>query len=315
VRYVVLGAGAVGGTLGISLAESGGDVVLIARNEHARAVRQDGLTLRTPVGSRTTRFDVFESPEGVGWRDQDVLLLCVKSQDTVAALAAVPTHVPIVCAQNGVTNEPAAAERFEDVYGMMVWTPAVHLHPGVVAAYAEPAAVLRLGSYAGPGNLAEPIAADLTRAGLDAEAVADIMQIKHGKLLGNLGNVLDAYCIRDDSLSPMYRAAMAEGGECLRAAGIAFMPRRELFDDMQSRMTHGKIDGEARPGGSTWQSAARNTATELPYLNGYICELGTKLGMPTPVNDALMRIAATADAPRSIRISDYWQPPDPDANG
>ena len=47
-RYVILGAGAVGGVVGGLLAVAGHEVALIARGEHLAAVRRDGLTLHTP---------------------------------------------------------------------------------------------------------------------------------------------------------------------------------------------------------------------------------------------------------------------------
>ena len=47
-RYVVVGAGAVGGTIGVRLAEAGRDVVLVARGRHLDAIREHGLRLDDP---------------------------------------------------------------------------------------------------------------------------------------------------------------------------------------------------------------------------------------------------------------------------
>ncbi len=49
-----MGAGAVGGYLGVRLAEGGSDVTLIARGAHLEALRANGLTLVTPEGERST---------------------------------------------------------------------------------------------------------------------------------------------------------------------------------------------------------------------------------------------------------------------
>jgi len=38
---------------------------------------------------------------------------------------------------------------------------------------------------------------------------------------------------------------------------------------------------------SSWQSLERGRRTEIDYLNGYICEKGKTLGVPTPLNDAV----------------------------
>ena len=47
-RYIILGAGAVGGALGGRLGLAGRDVVLVARGDHLAALRERGLRLRTP---------------------------------------------------------------------------------------------------------------------------------------------------------------------------------------------------------------------------------------------------------------------------
>src|SRR3972149_11405646 len=50
VRYVIYGAGAVGGVIGAKLFMRGREVVLIARGEHLRAIQADGLRLQPPPG-------------------------------------------------------------------------------------------------------------------------------------------------------------------------------------------------------------------------------------------------------------------------
>ncbi len=64
------------------------------------------------------------------------MILCVKSQHTVAALddlrEAAGDRVAVVCCQNGVANERAALRRFSAVYGMLVVLGAMHLEPGEV---------------------------------------------------------------------------------------------------------------------------------------------------------------------------------------
>ena len=47
-RYIIIGAGAVGGAIGGRLALAGRSVVLVARGDHLRALREVGLRLRTP---------------------------------------------------------------------------------------------------------------------------------------------------------------------------------------------------------------------------------------------------------------------------
>ncbi len=50
-RYIIIGAGAVGGTIGGCLFQGGHDVVLVARGAHLDALRAHGLRLATPLGT------------------------------------------------------------------------------------------------------------------------------------------------------------------------------------------------------------------------------------------------------------------------
>src|ERR1700691_2305865 len=104
-RVVVYGAGGARGVLGGRLSEAGHDVVLLARGAHYDALDKDGLRLETPDGAIMLPIPVAPAPDEVDFRDDDVVLLTMKSQDTgpaVAALAAVaPPDLPVVCVQNG----------------------------------------------------------------------------------------------------------------------------------------------------------------------------------------------------------------------
>ncbi len=56
-----------------------------------------------------------------------------------------------------------------------------------------------------------------------------------------------------------------------------------------------QINGSERGGGSSWQSLTRGTGSiEADYLNGEIVLLGRELGVPTPVNEVLQRLANQA---------------------
>jgi 2-dehydropantoate 2-reductase len=150
-RYVIYGAGAIGGGIGGKLKKAGREVVLIARGAHLETLQRDGLTLRTPEGSSTTKVQAVGHPSEIDWRGDEVVVLTMKSQDTQTALEALRDaagDVPVVCAQNGVANERMAARMFSRVYGTVVWMPATHLTPGEVIVHSGPkAGLLDTGRY------------------------------------------------------------------------------------------------------------------------------------------------------------------------
>ena len=205
-RYIIIGAGAVGGVVGGRLAQSGHEVVLVARGAHLAALRADGLRLRVPDGDLTFRLPAVERPEELGeLRADDVLILAVKTQDAEAALAqwgpapvaggtTAAESLPLLCAQNGVEGQRIALRRFRRVYGVCVWLPATHLEPGVVSAAGSPlTGILHLGRYPhGTDDTLHRIAADLEQSAFEAPVVADVARWQYAKLLTNLANAIEA---------------------------------------------------------------------------------------------------------------------------
>jgi 2-dehydropantoate 2-reductase len=300
-RYVIFGAGGIGGVIGARLHQSGHDVVLIARGGHYDAIRDRGLRIQSAEDDETLRIDVVEHPAAITWREDDTVLLATKSQDTAAALLALaetaPPSIAVACAQNGVENERAAARFFANVYGICVMCPTSYLEPGVVQAYSAPiSGILDTGRYPdGVDDVATAITRALSASTFVSEPRPDIMRWKYGKLLMNLGNGVDALCGPGARGTDLYRILREEGVSALRAAGIAFVDSEE---DLARRGDHMKlrpIEGQRRGGGSTWQSLERGLGTvETDYLNGEIALLGRLYGVPTPANELMQRVTARA---------------------
>jgi ketopantoate reductase len=57
-RYIICGAGSVGGVIGARLFEQGSDVVFIARGDHLAVIQRSGLVIESPLGSTTLRVRV-----------------------------------------------------------------------------------------------------------------------------------------------------------------------------------------------------------------------------------------------------------------
>jgi 2-dehydropantoate 2-reductase len=291
-RFVVYGAGAVGGVIGARLFQQGHDVTLIARGAHYEAVRDRGLHLDTPDESVTLPIPVADRPAAVTFRPGDVVLLAMKTQDTWAALtelsAVAPPEVVVASAQNGVENERLALRLFPHVYGVCVLLPAAFLEPGVVEAYMAPkTGSLDVGRYPeGVDETTESLAAAFAGARFESVARPDVMRFKYGKLLTNLGNAVEAVIGPGEQGAEVARLAREEGAACLRAAGIDAPAGVSLLSRIQP------IHGHERLGGSSFQSLRRGTGTiEADYLNGEIVLLGREHGVPTPVNELLRRLA------------------------
>ena len=312
-RFVVYGAGAIGGGIGAQLDRHGHDVVLIARGDHLDAMKSHGLRVRTPEGDFTVEPDVVSHPQDIDWRQGDLVLLCTKSQDTESALGALrdatELDVPVVCVQNGVANERMAARHFASVYATVVWMPATHLEPGVVLLQGSPlSGVLDTGCYPqGTDTLCESLCEALSSSHFLARPRADVMRFKYAKLQRNLGNALQALC-GNVSAGDIVEELRAEAVACFAAAGVESASPQALREELSQHYQHKPIDGETRSGSSTWQSLTRGLPLETDYLNGEIVLLGRLYGVATPFNAALQtlarRHAAASSAPGSVAVDE-----------
>lgn len=306
-RFIVYGAGAVGGVMGARLFEAGHDVVLIARGAHLDAIRERGLQIVSEGGSPHLPIPAVADPSQIDWAEGDVVLLAVKTHQSAAALGALaevaPFDTPIVCLQNGVANEPLALRRFSRVYGGLMLYAAVHLDPGVVVAYHWPeSGIVDIGRFPGRGgtgidDVAEEVSAAWRSAAFRSAAVDDVMPWKRRKLVMNLGNGLDVICgyaARDGEIGTLVRD---EGERAMLAAGLDVVSDADFDDRRRPFLGMSAPDGKEFPGSSSWQSAARGTGdNEVDYLNGEIVLLGRLHGVPTPVNELIQRLVHEATA-------------------
>lgn len=317
-RWIIYGAGAIGGTIGARLYKADENVVLVARGEHGAKLASTGLHFIHPQGNEQLQIPVVGHPEQLKPTTDDVILLCMKTQHSAAALAQLCGlglhNVPIFCVQNGVTNERLAARLCSRVYASVVNLPAMHLEPGVVATYAgtddSAGGVLDSGCYpGGTDETAQQVCAGLVKAGFAASADPRVMAQKYAKLLSNLSNALELVLSHRDDFRDAGKALRAEALACYAAANIDFVPLRDYVTRNSDLYTPVELKDAPRAGGSTLQSLQRGAAdVETDYLNGEISLLGRLHGVATPLNSRLQTLARDVIEgrlqPRSLRWSE-----------
>lgn len=294
-RFVILGAGAIGAGVGGLLWDAGEDVLLIARGENGRALAEHGLDLRLPAGPRRLRVPVGRVDDV---RPGDVVLLATMGHDTADAVSRLPPDVPVVSFQNGLTPMEVMGDRAIAV--AMLYVPAERRGPGVVvlAGVPSPGAIF-LGRW--PSGVLGPepgLAAALVRAGFRAEVMADIAPWIRAKALTNLGGTFVALC--DDPPMDNIEAAVAEARACFAAEGAEVIPD-DVFDARIGPMEVAAVDGLPRVGGSTRHALGRGDRLETESLHGWFVAAGARLGVPTPVNAAIIELARRA-------MAEGWKP-------
>ncbi|MEE8422015.1 MAG: 2-dehydropantoate 2-reductase N-terminal domain-containing protein [Dehalococcoidia bacterium] len=299
-RYIIYGAGGIGGGIGASLHRHGHDVALIARGPQLEAFQSTGVTLHTPDFRETFQIPSFAHPSEIDFTDEDVVLLTMKSQHTAAALddlAAAAGDIPVFCAQNGVANERMALRRFSRVYGTVVYMPATYTVPGEVVVHASPGlGVLDSGRYPeGVDQIVEQVTSALSASAFRSEPDPQIMRKKYAKLITNLGNALMVVCGPASDTSELQRTVRAEAMACYEAAGIDSEPAEAMAALRAGVIEQWEIEGVPRQGSSSWQSILRGTGNvEADFLNGEIALLAAEHGVPAPVNRTVQRLANEA---------------------
>lgn len=312
-RYIIVGAGAIGGTLGGVLARAGLTTILVARGRHAETLASSGLTLRTPDGTFHTAITAVSDAAQVRLTSDDVLVFTTKTQQLDLALQQWvdrPVHgpsgvlgtagdlLPAMTALNGVVAEDKALRYFRRVYGICVWLPAVHLAPGEVIARSWPTVgQFHVGRWpaqlsAGDGVL-EDLKSAWSPAGIRMNIVDDIAPWKYNKLISNLGNAVGALGAADADISRIVALLRDEADRVLRYAGIEFVSfevsNAARVDGPNIRTVPGVDTGASN---STWQSLSRNTGdVETDFFNGEIVRIAHQHGISAPLNGALARLS------------------------
>ena len=113
-RYLVLGAGALGGYFGGMLLKGGADVTFLVRPKRAAQLQRDGLVVKSQDGEIRTQAKTIQQGQFEG--TYDVILLCCKAYDLTGAMAAIAPAMGdqsvILPLLNGVRHIDVLQERF-----------------------------------------------------------------------------------------------------------------------------------------------------------------------------------------------------------
>jgi len=103
-KICIFGAGAIGGYMGVKLAQAGADVSLVARGPHLAAMQKNGLTLIEEDQTTNAAVTASDNPADLGVQDYIIVTLKAHSVPPVVSKMAplIGEHTTIVSGVNGV---------------------------------------------------------------------------------------------------------------------------------------------------------------------------------------------------------------------
>ena len=308
-RVLVVGAGALGGLLGALLHEAKHDVVLLSRSA-TPGIRLEGDAYG-PARDVAVRI---ETATPAGW-SPELVVLAVKTQDVGSALAQHAKTfgaAPVVALQNGLAQDDLVARACGSrrAVAAIAAVDAQHLKPGVIDCARRGSLVLGAARPDAVGSAT--FAARILESAIEIHRTGDAWGARWTKLLVNLGNVVPAITglsFQETSRHPLLARAhvrlLKEGLEVANAEGAKLQPLpwtsplllklsgmapEKLAARIYAKRV-AKVLGETPGYGSTWQSRERGRSIETEWLNGEIVRRGRARELPTPTNDAALRLA------------------------
>jgi 2-dehydropantoate 2-reductase len=311
-KIAIIGAGAIGGYVGVKLALAGEDVTFMVRGANLEAIRQRGMVLEMEDGSRLVADKVKASNDYDAVGPQDLVILATKAQQVEAVAASVPKlfgpDTVVVTMQNGIpfwyfhqhggelagsrvssvdpTGEISRLIPAERVLGCVVYPASELTAPGVVKHIEGDR--FPLGELDGSiSPRVQRISETFIRAGFKAPVLDNIRSEIWLKLWGNLTfnpvSALSRATLVDICQYPLTRelaaAMMAEAQEVAGKLGITF---RVSIDK--------RIGGAEKVGKhktSMLQDVEAGRELEVDALVGSVVELARLTKTPTPHIDAV----------------------------
>ena len=317
-KLAVFGAGAIGSVLGAYLARAGRDITLIDMwAAHVDAMVQHGLKVTAPDEEFTVKVKAVHLAEVCRLRETfDAVLLSVKSYDSEWAVRFIAPHLKaagvLVSAQNGINEEILAPVLgYTRIVGCVVTLGAGLYEPGhVTRTSASTRPSLTVGELNGlvTARLRElvtvlaPVGPTRATANLWGERWAKLIVNSMANPIAGITGLGSAELRANPEAFPIIVRIACEALTVAEALGVQVEPvggipgqayldagRGVGLQELRDKLIDGgRSLGAGRP--SLAQDVAKGRRTEVDYLNGYVAQKGQEVGVPTPMNEAVVQI-------------------------
>lgn len=295
-KICILGARALGCSIGGVLAAGGSHVVLVDRfAAHVDAINTYGLNMCIEGQEHIVNIKAYRDCQTI--EPVDLIIVLVKSFHTRSAIESavslIGDNTMVMSIQNGLGHEDILAEVVgrERVLAAKTYVGGVFLRPGhIISGYkGKQTYIGELNGQLTPRL--ERVVNEFNRAGLLAIASNNIYGTMWDKLLVNVAT--GALCaITKLPYGKLYRIPEIEA--CALAAveeGIAVAKSNHIKIISEDPRYFWLLAAEGLPPEfktSMLQSLEKGQQTEVDFINGSVVNWGKRSHIPTPVNQALL---------------------------
>jgi 2-dehydropantoate 2-reductase len=309
-RVLVIGAGALGGTIGALLTESGEEVVFTEANPaRARLLSETGLFI-SEVGKdeRCVRLHVVSSLEGAP--AVDLVFVAVKSYQTEAAVrGAMPVIGPrtwVLSLQNGIGNTETMVQLLgpDRVLCGITYHSIQHVGPNRLR-YRPGIKPIQIAPETGKITPElESIAQVFQNAGLNTSVVENVdhaiwQKLLHNAIVNPVSALTGMTCrelLDDEHMQGFMRELCMEIVGVMRARGVPIVDDEDPYRPVIGSL---KALGKNRP--SMWQDLVRGNCTEVDAINGAIVAEARRLELPAPQNESLVRFVHSRERQKILK--------------
>ncbi len=290
-KIAVIGAGGVGGYFGGKLAQAGNEVLFLTRGKALKAIRENGLRVKSFKGDFIVHPEVSESPESIS--SAELVLFCTKSWQLDAVAESIRPHMTkgtvVLPLQNGADNAARLKKILpaDSVLGGLCKIVSKIESPGVIDHFSfEPEIVF--GELSGQvSDRARRIKEVFDDAGFKSTLSENIQRdiwlkflfIASISAMGTLTRSVLGVMREDGFIRSKIRETAQEIVAVGQALGV------DLFD-ADIDLAFDMIDrGDYDTTMSLQRDMMEGRPSELENFNGFIVKKGDALGIETPVND------------------------------
>jgi 2-dehydropantoate 2-reductase len=300
-RVCIAGAGVIGSLFAGFLAQVADVSVLVRREEHARALNDDGIRVS---GRAELHGRVTAAADPAALPEPDLVLVCCKGTDLEPVGARLAGHFPhatLMTVQNGL-----GADEIVGRHGGWPLLTSVTFMSGTRHADTHVEYILDTATWIGPsrdttGDDARAVAALIESSGLKAQGFDDLRPAQWSKLIFNATvnavaaltglphEARFAQLDRPADLGHLVRDLMDEGKAVAAAAGVTLGE-----DPWEMNLLATQRGFRHYP--SMLEDVEAHRPTEIETITGALVREGERLGVPVPLHTALYRLVTAKEA-------------------